>query len=360
MINSSIKPGKLFAFLFLFTIFAMGQVSAAEKNRFAIEHEKASKEAGVIKASGIQHRMEFSNTVADGKATDKLIKRRYERFNKEGMPDQEVNFDENGKLMSKWTYEYSGLYVIKKSFFWGDKLNDEYHYKYDEKHRVIEERKEDKEEQSSSVTRYAYDKNDLIIEEIKEPADRNKFYVRDEQGRELQCYYLDEGQKRIIADHKYNEQGQLIEIAYPAGGPNNKWLYKYDEHGNEIEFRDQDIDETTIRQSKYDDKNRLVETIRWTEGEDNKKRVANSYDANDNLIEVNAFNGDELQTKRSSTYNAQNKLIKEARLDLKSKSEEITTWKRNPHGLVEEERVVDAKGRLQSLKIWRTKDWEDK
>jgi hypothetical protein len=37
------------------------------------------------------------------------------------------------------------------------------------------------------------------------------------------------------------------------------------------------------------------------------------------------------------TYDAQNKLIKEASLDLKSKSEEITTWKRNPHGLVEEE-----------------------
>ncbi len=353
------KIGKYLVLMALLASFTLGQAFAA-KNRFASEHEEALTKAKVVKASGIQHRMEFSATIVDGKATEKLVKQRYERFNEHGLPIQEVNFDEAGKLMSKWTYEYSGLYVSKKSFFWGEKLNDEYHYKYDEKNRVIEERKVDKEKNTSTVEKYKYDKNDLIIEEIKEPADRNKFFKRDEQGRELLCYYIDNGQKKIIAQKSYNDKGQLIEIAYPAGGPNNKWFFKYDENGKEIEFRDQDFSETTIKQSKYDGKNRLIETIRRTEGENDKKRVVYRYDDNDNLIEVEGFNGEELQYKRTMTYDAHNKLVKEASLNKKNNSEEVTTWKRNQHGLEEEEKVVDATGNLKSLKIWRSKGWQDK
>ncbi len=354
----SIKLGKYLAIIALLVCLPLGQALAAN-NRFAAEHEEAIKKANAIKASEIQHRMEFMATIVDGKATDKLVKQRYERFNKDGLPIQEVNFDEDGKLMSKWTYEYADTYVTKKCFFWGEKLNDEYYYKYDEKKRVVEERKVDNEKKTSKVVKYAYDKNDLVIEEIKEPADRNKFFKRDEQGRELECYYLDNGQKKIIAKKCYNDKGQLIEIAYPAGGPNNKWLYKYDQQGNEIEFRDQDFDETTIKQSKYDDKNRLIETIRWNEGENEKKRVVYSYDGNDNLIEVKGFKGQELEYKRTMTYDANKKMLKEASSNLKNNSQEIITWKRNQHGLEEEERIVDADGKLKSLKIWRSKGWKD-
>ncbi len=315
-------------------------------------HLEALSKASLIKSARIAKRKEWIYPKKDGKLEKKPQLRHEVLFDEDGLPVEEINYkEEDGSLMSRWTHSYKELRLIGDRFFWGKNLQSEKAYKYDERGRLVEKLENDLEEKKTDTRRYKYNDVDDLTEELEVEKDSRSINVYDTEGREIE-HNLATGKDapRPISRKLYDAAGNLVEIQYPLADGFSCWKFKYDERGNQIEFRDQDSDGSVeYRQNKFDAQNRMVEEIRFKEGDPERTRATFTFDPAGRETGRSFFRNDKLENRFESKYDDSGRLIEQTVFSGDGKLKTKTATKYGSHGLIEEERTTDASGQVSDL-----------
>ena len=174
---------------------------------------------------------------------------------------------------------------------------------FDEKNRLILERRYDNEGNLEAITSYQYDESGNIIEQSEIDAsgefaqkltflydttgklvEKDIYYVDESFDREIYHYNSDnqlveielinsEGEREQLVERKYDHEKLLEEIYYDeSGNPIGNKRWQYDEKGLEVKFENKTDEIYTLTESIYDDGGHL------------SKR--NVYGINGDLLEI--------------------------------------------------------------------------
>lgn len=121
--------------------------------------------------------------------------------------------------------------------------------------------------------------------------------------------YLPNGSLKLSYIYSYIQVGYISEL---NSKPNyafspNKWTYKYDSNGNEIEMVAFNGDGSISYKStsKYDNEGKMIERS-WLSSDSNSKQIC-TYDKNGNLIEMNEYYDGSTLSSLTTTFKYDNR-----------------------------------------------------
>lgn len=251
------------------------------------------------------------------------------KFENQFKPDVALQFDENGKLISKVSYKEDGNVAEEIIYDGKDKIIS------------IKNYSSDKEYLESKFT-WDGDKNKIITRRFNGLKTLDKEVFLYENGKKIEKQKYDDRQNLVDkTGYKYNDKNQISEELYFNGKPviQSRLLIEYDDNGNKITetYYDKDskiISKTTsvynssnqLLNSKtvtsdgtldtelfrtYDDKNRLIAKGSFEQFDNSNNKDVFEYDANDNTTSWKVYKNEKLVASTSYKYDVKNNLVLE-------------------------------------------------
>jgi hypothetical protein len=261
----------------------------------------------------------IDNLASDGLMPKKHIFSEFDRhenllhethYNSEEEPEQiaEYKYDESGRLLEEklfaeenelieWrTYERdSEGRIIKEFQHYQDGTFDTTIYIYDDKMRLVEQKKTDTDGFVESVEVNEYEEDNLLSETVMD-GDGNiiekisysynnegvleaseHLSVENAMESRMVNYFDDKGNKYKTL--RYNFKNQLIEIVH----------YEFDDHGSLITIEEENQLRKSRVEMKYDEKNNPVSQVETNEAGELLSTVKRSFDETDKVIESKVF-----------------------------------------------------------------------
>lgn len=250
------------------------------------------------------------------------------------------NYKDSKEYLSRFRIVYD-----KEEFLGKDGLNRVTEYTFNNKGQVLTEIERDvKSGRVVSSYECKYDKDGRVLSE------------------ESKTLYGDSQRKYVYA---YDKNGNRISYKFisviDGVKDENEWFYEYDGRGNMIRYRGVSV----LSEHKYDDKNRVIETVGYSEDGTPSITKKYSYDKNGNVKKYELFESDgRLRWREEYTYNSMGqkletkKYLKDGTVseqvncvyDKKGNLLKKTTEKFNE--IVCEEREYDTNENLTSYRMW--------
>jgi hypothetical protein len=153
-----------------------------------------------------------------------------------------IRLDSYGNVIMKctWQYDREGRRT-KTRLFWNDSLVHTKEFEYNKKGKLIRETKNPAPGNDPNLIVYSYDAkgNRIMVDKhfTDEQADRKELYVYDSSGNIVGCTYLAKDEKnKVEITRIFDKRKKMIEqVRYEAGVIYNRYIYKYDDKGNELE-----------------------------------------------------------------------------------------------------------------------------
>lgn len=278
------------------------------------------------KYSGKLYRLEINKFDLNGNQTA------YFRYRTDGEMTygDEDEYDENGNLLTCYTYEYEEgeLLVLKDEFFYDEngnrtgwraydsdgKLRSSVEMKYDKDGNLISHTYYDGDGKLITREEYVYDSNGNEVSYFLYGSDG--LYSRyeteyDDNENEVAVYaYGENGLLEFKIENEYDQNGNGVSVCtYDEQGLlNSRMEREYDEDGNLVAYYSYDGDGVLRGKHEYDIHGHQTAIYTYKDGVLTSQEI-NVYDENENPIEHYEYMGGKLETKILREFNENGECI---------------------------------------------------